>query len=303
MSGLPRNRLEANGVYLDQLGLGIEHFVRGVRKVKHLTKEEHSRHILEEAYKLGITHYDLVFNFPYFFDVFRDFISDKRDKISFTAHLGNIYNAQKDRSMLSRTLKNIENSFDGMMDQLDVDFVDIALMQYVRNIEDYEEIKKNGIIEYLRQLKEEGRAKTIGVSGHNPLLLSKIIDEGEYDMTMFTLNFATGSHEATKDLINKCKEKQIAVIGIKTLLKGKLFTTRKTDLAAYYSGGRKYSLKLDEAATPSQCINYALDSGADTIVFGVKTVDELKENVQSFNSEKGMDNYQELIKLFGSLIG
>ncbi|MHA2178621.1 MAG: aldo/keto reductase [Candidatus Thorarchaeota archaeon] len=283
---------------MDYLGLGIEHFVRGVRKVKHLTKEEHSRHILEEAYKLGITHYDLVFNFPYFFDVFGDFISDKRDKISFTAHLGNIYNAQKDRSMLSRTLKNIEKSFDGMMDQLDVDSVDIALMQYVRNVEDYEKIKKNGIIEYLHQLKEEGRAKTIGVSGHNPLLLSKIIDEGEYDLTMFTLNFATGSHAATKDLINKCKEQQIAVIGIKTLLKGKLFTTRKTNLAAYYSGGRKFSLKLDEAATPSQCINYALDSGADTVVFGVKTVDELKENVQSFNSEKGMNNYQNLIKLF-----
>ncbi|MHA2351073.1 MAG: aldo/keto reductase [Candidatus Thorarchaeota archaeon] len=302
MSSLPRNRLEANGVYLDQLGLGIEHFVRGVRKVKHLTKEEHSRHILEEAYKLGITHYDLVFNFPYFFDVFRDFISEKRDKITFTAHLGNIYNVQKDRSMLSRTLKNIEKSFDGMLDQLDVDSVDIALMQYVRNVDDYEKVKKNGIIDYLFQLKEDGRAKTIGVSGHNPLLLSKIIDEEEYDMTMFTLNFATGSNEATKALINKCKERKIAVIGIKTLLKGKLFTTRKTDLAAYYSGGRKYSLKLDEAATPSQCINYALDSGADTVVFGVKTVDELKENVQSFNSEIGMDNYQELIKLFGSLI-
>jgi predicted aldo/keto reductase-like oxidoreductase len=266
----------------------------------YLTKEEHSRHILEEAYKLGITHYDLVFNFPYFFDVFRDYISDKRDKITFTAHLGNIYNVQKDRSMLSRTLKNIEKSFDGMLDQLDVDSVDIALMQYVRNVEDYEKIKKNGIIDYLLQLKEDGRAKAIGVSGHNPLLLSKIIEEGEYDMTMFTLNFATGSNEATKALINTCKEQQIAVIGIKTLLKGKLFTSRKTELAAYYSGGRRYSLKLDEAATPSQCFNYALDSGADTVVFGVKTVDELKENVQSFNSEKGMDNYQELIKLFRS---
>ncbi|MHA2086338.1 MAG: aldo/keto reductase, partial [Candidatus Thorarchaeota archaeon] len=264
------------------------------------TKEEHSRHILEEAYKLGITHYDLVFNFPYFFDVFRDFISEKRNKITFTAHLGNIYNVQKDKSMLSRTLKNIEKSFDGMLDQLDVDSVDIALMQYVRNVEDYDKVKKNGIIDYLLQLKEDGRAKTIGVSGHNPLLLSKIIDEGEYDITMFTLNFATGSIEATKALINTCKEQQIAVIGIKTLLKGKLFTTKKTELAAYYSGGRKYSLKLDEAATPSQCINYALDSGADTVVFGVKTVDELIENVQSFNSEKGMDNYQELIKLFRS---
>jgi hypothetical protein len=45
-------------------------------------------------------------------------------------------------------------------------------------------------------------------------------------------------------------------------------------------------------------MNYALDCGADTVVFGVKTVDELRENVQSFTSEKGMNNYQELVKLF-----
>ncbi|MFW9908885.1 MAG: hypothetical protein ACFFEF_09950 [Candidatus Thorarchaeota archaeon] len=45
-------------------------------------------------------------------------------------------------------------------------------------------------------------------------------------------------------------------------------------------------------------MNFALDAGADTVVFGVKTVDELRENVQSFNSEKGIVNYQELVKLF-----
>ncbi|MFW9926849.1 MAG: aldo/keto reductase [Candidatus Thorarchaeota archaeon] len=300
MTDLARNRLEANGVYLDQIGLGIEHFDSGLRKTKHLTRYEHTTHILEEAYKLGITHYDIVFNSPHFFDVFSDFISDKRDKITFTAHLGNVFNKQKGRAIKSRTLRNIQKSFDSMMDQLDVDYVDIALVQYVRNIEDYNKIKKNGIIEYLQQLKEEGRVKTIGVSGHNSLLLSKIIDEIEYDTIMFTLNFATGSHEATKDLINKCKEQQIAVLGIKTLLKGKLFTTRKTELGAYYSGGRKYSMKLDEAATPGQCINYALDYGADTVVFGVKTVDELIEVVQSCNSEKGLNNYQKFVKLFGT---
>ncbi|MFW9890082.1 MAG: hypothetical protein ACFFER_18010, partial [Candidatus Thorarchaeota archaeon] len=61
---------------------------------------------------------------------------------------------------------------------------------------------------------------------------------------------------------------------------------------------RKHSLKLDEAATPSRCMNYAFDSGADTVVFGVKTADELKENAQSFNSEKEMNSYQGLVRLF-----
>ncbi|MHA1907960.1 MAG: hypothetical protein ACW98Y_11740, partial [Candidatus Thorarchaeota archaeon] len=132
MSIPPRNRLEANGVHLDQLGLGIEHFVRGVRKVKHLTREEHTRHILDEAYKLGITHYDLVFNFPYFFDTFRKFIVDKREKITFATHIGLVYNEKKDKIVKSRSLANIKKTFDSMMEQLDVDCVDIALMQFVR---------------------------------------------------------------------------------------------------------------------------------------------------------------------------
>jgi predicted aldo/keto reductase-like oxidoreductase len=300
MSGSPRNRLEANGVLLDQLGLGIQYFAKGVRKVKHLSREEHTRHILDEAFKLGITHYDLVFNFPHFFDTFREFIADKREKITFATHIGHVYNEKKDKIVKSRSLINIKKTFDGMMEQLDVDCVDIALMQFVRNVEDYEILKKNGIVKYLHELKAEGRAKAIGVSGHNSLLLSKIVDEGDFDMAMYTLNFATGSKETTKYLIKKCKKEQIAVIGIKTLLKGRLFTTKKTDLAAYYSGGQNYSLKLDEAATPSQCINYALDCGADTVVFGVKTVDELVETVQSFNSGKGIDNYQDLVKYFRS---
>lgn len=298
MSDLSRNRLETNGVYLGQLGLGIEHFVRGVRKVKHLSREENTRQILEEAYKLGITHYDLVFNYPYFFDVFKDFISDKREKITFTTHIGTVYKEQQGRSIRSRSLNDIKKSFESMLDQLDVDYVDIALIQYVTNAEDYEKVKKNGILDYVRQLKEEGKAKTIGVSGHNPGLLSNIIKEGEYDVAMFPLNFATGFFEATKDLINKCKEQQMAVLGIKTLLKGKLFTTRKTKLSAYYCGGRSYTLKLDKPATPSQCMNYALDLGVDTVVFGVQAVEEVKENVQSFNSEIGMKNYLEFIKLF-----
>ncbi|MHA1481673.1 MAG: aldo/keto reductase [Candidatus Thorarchaeota archaeon] len=294
MSDLPRNRLETNGVYLGQLGLGIEHFVRGVRKVKHLSREENTRQILEEAYKLGVTHYDLVFNYPYFFDVFRDFISDKRDRITFTTHIGSVYKDQQDRSIRTRSLKDIKKSFESMIDQLNVDYVDIALIQYVTNAEDYEKVKKNGILDYVRQLKDEGKARTIGVSGHDPGLLSKI----EYDVAMFPLNFATGFFKATKDLINQCQEQQMAVLGIKTLLKGKLFTTRKTKLSGYYCGGRRYTLKLDDPATPSQCINYALDLGANMVVIGVQTVEQLKENVQSFNSEIGMKNYHDLIKLF-----
>ncbi len=301
MNNSHSNRLEQCGVWLSTLGLGVEHFVRGVSKVKHLSRDENSKLILEEAYKLGMTHYDLVFDFPYFFDVFKEFSKDKREKITFTTHIGNVYDERTGKASKTRSINKIRKSFDRIMDELDTDYTDIALIQFVTNLEDYNKVGKNGIIEFVKNLKQEGRAKSIGVSAHNPDLLIKIIEDDEYDVIMYPLNFATGVLKSTEKLIEVCKEKNIALVAIKNLHKGKLFTNKKTDLSAYYSGGRKISLQLDQAATPAQCFNYALDLGADSVVFGVKTVEELKENIHSYETEQNVD-YSYLVKRFSEIM-
>ena len=301
MSNEHSNKLEQCGVELSTLGLGVEHFVRGVRKIKHLSRDENSKLILEEAYKLGMTHYDLVFDFPYFFDIFKDFSKDKRDKITFTTHIGNVYDERTGKAGKTRSINKIRKSFDRIMDELDTNYTDIALIQFVTNLEDYNKVIKSGIVEFVNILKQEGRAKTIGVSAHNPDLLLKIIEEDEYDVIMYPLNFATGVLKSTEKLIEVCKEKNIALVAIKNLHKGKLFTTKKTDLSAYYSGGRKISLQLDKAATPAQCFNYVLDLGADSVVFGVKTVEELKENIHSYKTEQNVD-YSYLVEKFDEIV-
>lgn len=298
MSKNHRNRLQLSRVNLNILGLGIEHFARGVGKIKHLTRDENSMQIIEKAYKLGITHFDLVFNLPYFFDVFRDFIKDKREKITFTTHLGSLYDESSNGHKKTRSLEKIKQTFEGMLDNLDTDYVDIALVQYVSNSDDYEKIIKNGILKYTAQLKNEGTAKSVGLSSHNSKLLMRIIEENELDAVMFPLNFATGLQDSTKKLIQYCKENNVAVIAIKNLLKGKAFTTRKTDYGAYYCGGKKFTMNLDKPSTPAQCIKYGLDSGANTVVFGVKTVEELKQNMQSYQSEKENADYSQTLKEF-----
>ncbi len=301
MSNDYSNRLEQCGVWLSTLGLGVEHFVRGVSKVQHLSRDENSKLILEEAYKQGITHYDLVFDFPYFFDVFKEFSRDRRDKITFTTHIGNVYDERTGKAGKTRSINKIRKSFDRIMNDLDTNYTDIALIQFVTNLEDYNKVGKNGIIEFVKNLKQGGRAKTIGISAHNPDLLLKIIEKDEYDVIMYPLNFATGVLKSTEKLIEVCKEKNIALIAIKNLHKGKLFTTKKTDLSAYYSGGRKISLQLNQAATPALCFNYALNLGADSVVFGVKTVEELKENIHSYKTEQNVD-YSYFVKKFEEIV-
>lgn len=296
MNSKTPNRLEKCGVNLSPLGLGTEHFARGVRNIKNLTRDENSKLILEESYKLGITHYDLVFGLPYFFDVFGEFIKKQRKKITFTTHISNVFNEKTGKPVKTRSLNKIKAFFDVMLDHLNTHYVDIAMIQSIIRLEDYENVIKKGNMEFVKRLKEEGKAKAIGISAHDPDLLMKIIEKDDYDVIMYPLNFATGYLKSTKTLIETCKRKGIALIAIKNLLKGKVLNRRTNNYSAYFCGGSKFKMKLNTPVTAAQCINYASDLGADSVVFGVKSVDELRRNLQSYESEKAIKNYGEIAK-------
>ena len=255
-----------------------------------------SKLILEEAYKLGITHYDLVFGLPYFFDVFGEFIKKQRKKITFTAHISNVFNERTGKPVKTRSLNKIREFFDVMLERLNTDYVDIAMIQSIIKLEDYENVIKKGNLEFLKRLKEEGKVKAIGLSAHNPDMLRKIVEKDDYDVIMFPLNFATGYLKSTKTLIDTCKKEGIALIAIKNLLKGKVFNIRTNNYSVYFCSGRQFKMKLDAPVTAAQCMNYAFDLGADSVVFGVKSVGELRRNLQSYESEKAIKNYEEITK-------
>ena len=43
-----------------------------------------------------------------------------------------------------------------------------------------------------------------------------LIEKGDFDVVMYTLNFITGNLDSTKKLIEVCKKNQVALIAIKT---------------------------------------------------------------------------------------
>ena len=109
---------------LGKIALGIEHFVKGVRKSE-LTREENTTQILKTALDLGITHFDLVFNMPYFFDTFGEVMDKQRSKITFSAHFGTIYSEKTKKVSYSRAVNSIKNTFEGLLERVGTDYTDI----------------------------------------------------------------------------------------------------------------------------------------------------------------------------------
>jgi len=291
------SKISAAGLKLGKIGLGIEHFARGSR-VPELSRDENSKLIIEEAYAQGITHYDLVFNLPYFFEIFQQFLKDKRNKITFTTHLGSFYDEKHNGHIKTRSLKKIKFTYEDMLERLDVDYADIALIQFITHYDDFEKMMKNGVFDYAKELKRNGQSKAIGMSAHKPQLLKKIISQIDLDVVMLPVNFATGFRKEMKELLATCKQEGIGVIAIKNLLKGNAFTTKTSTYSAYYTMGKKFKLRLDTVATPAECINYALDLGVDTVAFGVKNVDELKTNMESYKLQDKTRNYKYFEQIF-----
>ncbi|MHA2249643.1 MAG: aldo/keto reductase [Candidatus Kariarchaeaceae archaeon] len=288
-----KTRLDELGVHVGPLGLGVEHFAKKGTK--------NTINILETALEFGLTHYDLVFNLPYFLDTFGEVMSHKRDKITFSAHLGTTYNTKMDKIQHTRKIQSIQSTFEDLLTRIKTDYVDIAMIQYMRSRDDFDKIIQEGTLDYVVELKKQGTAKAIGISSHNYQLLSDFIEKAPVDVVMTVMNFATGTSPTLIDLIAKCKSKNIAVIGIKTLLKGKVLTSRTESYGAYYCGGNRFRLKLSPPATARQCFDYVHLLGADSVVFGVKTGEELSQNMQSYNSSGESKDAGNIIEQFQSI--
>ena len=281
-----------------EFGLGIEHFVRKSGDPEHLSRDENIKRILDDAYNIGIRHFDIVFNYPHFFSIFREFINHKREKITFTTHIGQVFDENTGKSRKVRSLKLIKDTIYNILNDLDINYIDIGILQYITNLKDYQTVKDRKILKLMYDLQEEGIIRTLGVSGHSQKLLHKIITQDDFETIMFPINFSNGYLDDTKELIDECRKQNLTIMAIKTLLHGKAFTTKKMKYSKLVTTRNSFDLKLQEQAQPYQCFNYVLQCGADKIIFGVTNTNELIENISNYIENRENVDYDDIVNQF-----
>lgn len=262
--------LGRTGLKVSVIGLGLEYMKDQPR--------ETVVHAIHEAIAAGVNYFDTIFSMSDYLDNLGVAFAGFRDRIFITGHLGS---TEKDGQYAkSRIVKKSESSFLNVLARLDTDYVDILFLHNCDGPKDYAQLTKmNGQLEQAIRLRDEGKARFIGFSGHTVETAFQAIQTGHVDVLMFPVNMPSHCVEGKRELLNACASRNIAVVAMKPYAGGKLFQSKRTlDIASYQSGGPSIKVKKNASITPVQCLSYVLTQpGVITTVPGCKNTAEVAD--------------------------
>ncbi len=285
------------GLKVSEIGMGCEGFAEdGCRKTKAL---------FDVAEAEGINYFDLYTSNPDVRRAVGEAMKGRREKFLVQSHICSVW--QDGQYKRTRKLDEVKAGFAEMMELLQTDHLDVGMIHYCDALSDWEEIVSGGVLDYVRELKAEGRIRHIGLSSHNPQVALKVVESGAIEVLMFSVNpcydlqpgsenveelWAAKNYERT--LTNMDPDRQRLYETCQRLGVG--ITVMKC-----FGGGDLLDAKLSPAGaalTVNQCIHYALSRPAVAVVLaGAHSVEQLR---QSLAYEEATDEEKDYALAFAS---
>ena len=257
-----------------------------------------TKKLFDFAEKNGINYFDLYTSNPEVRAAVGNALKNRREKFIIQSHLCSVWkNGQYERT---RNLSEVKNGFKEMLELLQTDYIDVGMIHYCDALSDWNNILKNGILDYARELKKSGKIKFIGLSSHNPQVALKAVESKSIEVLMFSVNPCYDLMPASEDveeLWNEANyENQLTNMNPE---RQKLYETCQRlgvgiTVMKCFGGGDLLNAELSPAGaslTVNQCIGYALSRpGVSCILAGAHSVEQLEESLAyEFADEKEKD--------------
>lgn len=235
------------GDFISEIGFGSSYIFE--------VEENKAIETLRYAYEKGINYFDLAAGGAAAFPKYGKAFHDIRDKVFFQIHFGADYTTGDYGWSLD--LETVKKSINWQLEQLQTDYIDYGFIHCQDELSDWQTYKKNGVLEYILDLKEKGIVKHLGLSSHTPSVINQIMDEIEIDTLMFSINpgyefgkgdYAFGSLEEREALYRRCQKEKVGITVMKPFSGGQLLDEKLTP--------------FDHALNIYQCMQYALDKPA-----------------------------------------
>lgn len=266
---------------VSEIGLGCEHLEK---KEKSLVDE-----VVGAALDGGINIMDVFMPQPEVRTHIGDAIRHARQKVHLQGHIGaTLEDGQYKRSREVAVCDEFVRDF---LARFHTDYIDIGMIHFVDDLDDWHTIETQGILEYALQLKQKGIIRAIGLSSHAPNVALKAVQSGHIDVLMFSVNAlfdllpeqtqiddlfeqktyehgaSSGINPSRQQLYKTCARLGVGITVMKTLGAGVLLGAD--------------SSPFGQPMTVAQCEHYALTRpGASSVLIGCVSSEQVNQALQ-----------------------
>jgi predicted aldo/keto reductase-like oxidoreductase len=135
---------------------------------------------------------------------------------------------------LAKDAKTAQEHLEGSLRRLNTDHLDLWQAHAVTSKEDADARLKDGVFDYMRKMKQEGKVRYIGFTGHtnaaaHAYLLERLKEVGMLDTVQMPVNPVDAAHSVSfvKQAMPIAKEQEYGILAMKTLAGGQFFAEKR----------------------------------------------------------------------------
>ena len=255
--------------------------------------------LLDAAENSGVNYFDLYASNPELRSAVGSALKGRREKFIVQSHLCSVW--KDGQYMRTRNLAEVKAGFSEMLRLLQTEYIDVGMIHYCDALSDWDEIIKNGILDYARELKASGKIRHIGLSSHNPQVALKAVETGSIEVLMFSINPCYDLQPASEDVEDLWADENYANhLTNMDPERQKLYETCQRlgvgiTVMKCFGGGDLLSAEMSPAGaalTVNQCIAYALSRPAVACVLaGAHSVGQLNEAIAYESASESEKDY------------
>ena len=265
------------GDSISVIGLGTSYIAE--------SSEKEAVEALHLAHANGINFADLATAGAKTFGYYGKAFEGLRGEMRYQVHFGANY--ETGEYGWTTRLDKVKSQVEWMLRELKTDYVDYGFIHCLDGASDWEDYQKNGVLEYLLDMKAQGVVRHIGLSTHTPSLAETVLYAGVAEQLMFSINpgydyrhgeYAKGSTDERMRLYRRCEAEGIGISVMKPFSGGQLLNGRTSPFG--------------KALTRYQCIQYALDKpGVVTVLPGIRNAEDVRQLLGFFDAPQGERDY------------
>lgn len=287
-------RLGKTGLMVSEIGFGGEWMERH--------NYEECKAAIDRADELGINILDCWMSEPNVRTNLGKALAGRRQRWLIQGHIGSTW--QQGQYVRSRKVDECREAFEDLLVRLQTDYIDLGMIHFIDEESDFETAVNGPFLKYVKELKESGKIRHIGMSTHNPSMAKKAVESGLVEMILFSVNPAfdllpptdnidnyfvdeyqdglNGIDPARAELYKLCEQNDVGI----TVMKG-------------YAGGRLFDAERSPfgvALTPIQCIHYCLTRPAvASVMVGYDTPEHVEQAVCYENASMEEKDYASVL--------